>query len=213
MTKFLFIRHGESMANHEGKFIGHTDAPLHQNGIEQAKLTAKFVAQKYKVDKIYASDLSRAYNTALWVAKEFGIDVKTDKNLRELYAGEWEGLLFDSLGDLYPEEYALWFNEIDKSHCPGGESVKELTDRFVGCLEKIAKECDGQTVVVASHATPIRVITSVAQTGGIAKMHTVPWVSNASVTEIEYSNGRWDIKALSLDEHLKEIKTELPQNV
>ena len=48
------------MANLEGVFAGNYDAPLTELGYNQAKRTAEFIAENYKVDKVYASDLIRA---------------------------------------------------------------------------------------------------------------------------------------------------------
>ena len=63
MTTLLLIRHGQSEANKLGVFAGHFDAPLLPLGIEQAKKTAAYIAENYKVDKVYASDLKRDVHT------------------------------------------------------------------------------------------------------------------------------------------------------
>ena len=71
MTKFILIRHGNSMANTLRNFAGHTDAELSPVGEKQIKLTAEYVAKNYKVDKIYASDLKRAFNTGCAIGEEW----------------------------------------------------------------------------------------------------------------------------------------------
>ena len=55
-TKFYLIRHGESQANKNGVFIGHTDIDLTEKGHKQAQLTAEYL-KDVTVDAIYASDL------------------------------------------------------------------------------------------------------------------------------------------------------------
>ena len=55
-TKIYFIRHGESQANAQNVFIGHTDLDLTEKGHKQAQKTAEFL-KDVSVDKIYSSDL------------------------------------------------------------------------------------------------------------------------------------------------------------
>lgn len=213
MTTLILIRHGESEANRQGIFAGHFDPDLQDKGLKQAQLTAKYIADNYKVDKIYSSDLRRAYKTAVCLAEIINSEVIPDQNLREINAGEWEGMKFTDLITEYPEEYSMWLNHIGHSGCVGGETVKQLCDRIMSALTKIAKENDGKTVAIATHATPIRVAQSFIETGALDEMENIPWVSNASVTVLEYSNGIWKVIESSKDEHLSKLKTELPKNV
>ncbi|MBQ3573834.1 MAG: histidine phosphatase family protein [Clostridia bacterium] len=213
MTTIILIRHGESEANKHGVFAGHTDADLQPKGLAQAKTTAKYIADNYNVDKIYASDLKRAYKTAMCLGEILDLEVIAEEGLREINAGEWEGIEFDKLLLSYPDEYGKWINDIGASVCNGGESVEQLGERIMSALTKIAKENEGKTVAIATHATPIRVAQTLIKTGALKEMKNIPWVTNASVTVFEYSSGVWSIKAESIDEHLGELKSALPKNV
>ena len=213
-TTFLLVRHGESLANKETFFAGQTDVPLLESGINQATLSAEFVKENYNVDKIYSSDLMRAYSTAQCFSKVLGVEITKDKALREIYAGEWEGKQHSALPALFPEEYGnLWLKHIGKAVTPGGESVKELGERVINTLEKIAKENPEKTVLVATHATPIRATQSIVEYGSVDKMENVPWASNASVTEICYEDGKWTLVRASIDEHLRGFKTSFAGNI
>lgn len=212
MTTLLLIRHGESEANRNNIFAGQIDPPLQQRGVKQAELTAKYIMDNYKLDRIYSSDLQRAYNTAMCLSKLSGLDVIKDKGLREMDAGEWEGMLFDELPVRYPGEFGVWMEDIGKAACPGGETVSELSKRVMNTLLKIAMENEGKTVAVATHATPVRVAQSIIETGTIDRMNDFAWVSNASVTVLVY-DGTWKVVRASIDEHLDELKTILPDNV
>ena len=207
------IRHGESEANRQGIFAGQIDPDLQNKGLKQAELTAKYIIDNYEVDRIYSSDLQRAYKTAKCLAQMLDMEIIQDKNLREIYAGEWEGIKFNDLSVAYPKEYNIWLNHIGHSYCVGGESVKQLGDRIMSALTKIAQENDGKTVAIATHATPIRAAQSIIESGTIDEMENIPWVSNASITVFEYNNNAWKIIAVSKDEHLAELKTVLPSNV
>ena len=88
-TTLIIIRHGQSMGNVEGKFIGITDSPLSPLGIRQAQLTAEYL-KDVKIDKVYASNLSRAKVTAEIIAQKHGLNVNVEPDLREIDAGLWE---------------------------------------------------------------------------------------------------------------------------
>lgn len=213
MTTLLLIRHGQSLANHERRFAGHTDAPLTETGLKQAELTAMYIKENYNISKVYASDLSRAFETGKCISATCGVELIPDKNLREIYAGKWEGMKFDDIISTYSNDYDVWLNDIGNAKCTEGESPKELAERFLTALTMIAKENDGKTVAIATHATTIRVTQSIVQTGSLAEMKNIPWVTNASVSELEYSNGKWEFKKVSISDHLSSLPTPLPANV
>lgn len=212
MTTLLLIRHGESEANNNGFFAGQYDAPLMPKGIEQAEKTAKYIVENYVPTKIYASDLKRAYCTAIPISELIGVDIITEQGVREIYAGKWQKMSFDDLEKKFSEEYMVWLNDIGNACCNDGESVKELSERVMTSLTAIAKENYGETIAVATHATPIRAAQTIIQYGDISYMKDVPWVSNGSVTVLEY-NGEWRCVSVSEDDHLGADKIVFPANV
>ena len=213
MTTLLLIRHGESEANRQNIFAGQIDPELQNRGVAQAELTAKYIVENYKVDKIYSSDLKRAYKTAKCLGDLLGMEVIADQRLREIDGGKWEGENYLHLLDKYPVEFGNWINHIGKAFCPDGESVIQLGERMMDVLTEIAQNNDGKTVAIGTHAASIRVAQSIVQTGGLKDMENVPWVSNASVTVLTYDNGKWDVPVVSEDKHLADLKTELPKSV
>lgn len=213
MTRILLIRHGESVANRSDTFSGYSDVALEEKGKIQAIWTAEFVTKKYHIDKVYASDLQRAYETGKAVADLLGLEVIPEQGVREINGGDWEGVPFTELPVRFSEDYHTWMTNIGMVRCTGGESTEELGKRVYEALTKIARENEGKTVVVATHATPIRVMQTLIEKGSVAEMQNISWVSNASVTELEYQEGTWRCIAVGQDEHLKEFRTKLPENV
>ncbi len=212
-TRLLLIRHGESRANREDVFSGHYDVELEERGKMQARLTAEYIVTNYQVDKVYASDLKRAYATGKAVADLLSIDVIAKKGLREINGGKWEAVKFSDLPKLYPNEYRIWREDFGNAYCVGGESAKALAKRVYETVIQIAKENEGKTVVVATHATPIRALQSVIQTGGTQQMQQIPWVNNASVSELEYQEGKWSYGKIGYDEHLQGIQSALSKDI
>ena len=80
-------------------------------------------------------------------------------------------------------------------------------------MEKIAKKCEGKTVVVATHAMALRCFTTKVLWNDVSKMKELPWASNASVSYFEYENGKFTLTEYSHDEHLGKLITELPKTV
>ena len=163
MTTLLLIRHGQSEANLSRVFAGNYDAPLTELGLKQAKKTAEFIAENYKVDCVYSSDLIRAFETGKTVANTLRLPITRNVGLREIRAGEWEALPFDDIVIKFPEEYKIWKEDIGNSSCPNGESVKMLGERVMATLTAIAEENDGKIVAIATHATPIRAIRTLSE--------------------------------------------------
>lgn len=213
MTKLLLVRHGESGANGNGFFAGHLDIDLSELGYRQAERTAAYITQNYRVDAVYSSDLLRAYHTAHPIASKINKPIEARESLREIFAGDWQGLTFDQLQERYADSYGIWLTDIGRAACPGGETVKELYERIWNALREIAKENEGKTVVIVTHATPIRSICCRFSGKGVEDMKTEPWVSNASVTEVICDNGSFTIKEKSIDAHLADMLTKFPPNV
>lgn len=213
MTTLILVRHGESEANLNGIFAGQYDAELSEKGLEQAKMTAKYVTSRYKIDKVYASDLKRAYKTGKCVADLLEIEPVPNRDLREISAGSWDGKRFSDIAAMYRSDYDVWLSDIGNAKCTDGESVGKLGKRIMRTLTQIAESNDGKTVLVATHATPIRVMQTLVCCGSLEKMKDIRWVSNASVSVFEYDNGCWSIASIGADAHLAELKTSLPENV
>lgn len=213
MTTLLLIRHGQSEANLARRFAGHWDAPLTELGHQQAACTAAFVADTYSVDAVYASDLCRAFATGEAVAKKTGVAIQPEAGLREIEAGQWEGLAFAQLEEDFSEEFTVWRQDVGNSCPTGGEAVAELAKRVENTLRWIAQSNPGKTVVIATHATPIRSMQWKVSGKPLGYMKEIPWVSNASVTELFYENGEFRLGKIAQDSHMEELKTTLPANV
>ncbi|NLD87368.1 MAG: histidine phosphatase family protein [Clostridiales bacterium] len=207
-TTLIVIRHGFSTANKTKIFSGCLDVELTETGRKQASLAASYLRERGGIDKVYSSDLKRAHNTAIPVAKALELPVILEEGFREVDAGEWEGLPFYDILERYPVEYTLWQEDIGRFICPGGESAEPFWNRILSSVDRIAEENEGKTVVIASHATPIRVMCTAAAGLPLEWMQEIPWVRNASINTFEHENGC--LKQLKLDftDHLGEYIIE-----
>lgn len=210
MTKFLIIRHGQSTANLEERYAGWYDAPLTELGRKQAAITTDYILKNYHVDAVYSSDLIRAVETVKEIAARANVPLVKEKALREIDGGEWEEKRVEEIAREYPEQAYLWKTDIGKARPTGGESFAELQVRIDSALRKIAAENDGKTVVVASHGGAIRTMQCLFENVPIEDMRKVPWTPNASVSEVNYENGKYTPVRLGYTGHLGTLITEIP---
>jgi broad specificity phosphatase PhoE len=187
MTRLILIRHGQSVANEEGRFAGHTNVPLTELGRLQAERAAEYIVKREKIDKIYSSDLCRAHDTAYPTARLLGLPINDVTGLREICAGIWEGRLVADIQAEYEKEFYTWRNDFSNAKCPEGESVEELYNRVVPFVKALARENDGLCLLLASHASPIRAIDCNSRGFGWERMSEVPFVNNSAISIFEYN--------------------------
>lgn len=212
-TRMMFVRHGESEGNKVHAFLGHSDAPLSDKGHEQAEKTAEYLKNE-KIDIFYSSDLKRAYQTGCHIAEKHGMTPIPDENLREIFAGKWEWGKFTDLWEKFPVTFKKWCEDIGNSHPDGGEEVSHLYDRVIDEVWEIAKENMGKTVLITSHATPIRALRTYWEGLPCGDMKEFPWASNASVSVCDYfEDGHVEMISYSEDSFMGELSTHLPGNV
>ena len=96
MVKFFVVRHGQSLGNAGGVFVGQNDIDLSELGHMQAEKTGIYLKDK-RINIIYSSDLMRCFHTAEHISQCTGAAIVSCKNLREINAGLWQGNTFDYL--------------------------------------------------------------------------------------------------------------------
>lgn len=151
-TTFIFVRHGETDWNREGRWQGQADIPLNAVGRAQAERMAGELAGRYHLNAIYASDLSRAYETALALSKASGAPVYTDPRLREVDHGQWEGMRAADIRVAYADIYQRRTLDPWSVPSPGGETATQVRERMTAALRDIAARHPGGTVAVVAHA-------------------------------------------------------------
>ena len=169
----LLARHGETDDNIAPiRFQGFRDTPLNATGRGQAhELAEQVAALEEPVRSLWASDLSRARETAEIVASRIGLEVRLDARLREANRGEWEGHLFPDIERSDPERFAAWMRAGADWRFPGGESLKEQQDRVSAALSDIHATGELPALVVC-HGGSIRVILCLRDPRGLDAFQT-----------------------------------------
>lgn len=148
-------RHGRTAWNAARRFQGHSDIPLDDVGQAQAKLAAPMLAS-LNPSKIVSSDLQRARDTAQALADHTGLPVHVDAELRETFAGGWEGLGREELQQRFGDELAAW--AAGSNLAPGGgERRSEVAERMTGAIDAaLADVPSGGVLVVVTHGGSAR---------------------------------------------------------
>lgn len=207
MTKFLFLRHGESTTNKGRRFCGQFDSPLSENGLLQAQDACEYIVNNYKIDKIYASDLTRVKQTIAPTAEKLGIKPTFDSNLREIDVGDWQGKLIDEIREGYPETFKRYASGDTSVVLGNKESFEMVHDRAKAFIDRIVKENDGKTVLVAAHGGVIRMLVEKWLNITDVEMRLKYDITNASLTEVDYDGVTANINYISKNEYIK-IRTK-----
>jgi ribonuclease H / adenosylcobalamin/alpha-ribazole phosphatase len=154
-TTIFVVRHGRTALNAQGKFRGHLDPPLDDEGLRQAQAAARRLQVSPPIH-VSSSPLRRAWETAEAIARLSGAPVSEDEDLIDLDYGAWAGLSADEVALRDPEMFALYRQDPEHAVPPGGEPLSAVGDRVLKALQRLAETFVGQTVAAVSHEIPIR---------------------------------------------------------
>jgi len=148
--QLILIRHGQTDWNKEYRVQGQSNLPLNESGIAQAEATAHALKDE-KVEAIYSSPLSRAFETAQAVSELHRVEITPLTELQEMDVGETDGLYYPDLKTKYADFFRLWTVDAPSARFPGGETLPELQERCWGAILNIIAKNHRDTVVVTSH--------------------------------------------------------------
>jgi len=208
MVTFIIIRHGYSMGNKEKRFSGQMDVPLDEVGHLQAASAADYILKNFKVDSVYSSDLSRAFETVKPIADALGLTVCQRQDLREVDVGKWQGKRIEDVKREYPDSFALYKENPGMARFDGGENYADVMQRGRKAFEKIAAENEGNTVVVGTHGGVIRTLRAAWGNVPPDQIKDIPHVPNGSVSIANYENGSVIWQCIGFTDHLADKTTE-----
>ena len=149
-TRIIAIRHGETSWNVDTRIQGHLDIPLSANGRWQAERLASALKDE-PLAAIYASDLTRAWETAQYLGRVQGLEVIKEVGLRERGFGDFQGKTFAEIEALLPDQSLRW-RQRDPDFSPaGGESLVALRSRVISAAQRLAALHPGQLIAMVGH--------------------------------------------------------------
>jgi phosphoserine phosphatase len=199
--RLIIVRHGESEWNRIHRYQGQLDAPLSELGLQQADALAERLKDE-PLDQIYSSPLQRAAKTALAIARYHpAVPFGYADELLEIHHGEWQGKYADEIAAQYAAGLREWREHPTRAQMPGGESFSNVLKRTLDFQERIAAEHKDQTVLISTHDVIVKILVADALGMNMDRINRI-WVTNASISVIEYGDDLPYLVSLSEASHL-----------
>ena len=148
-TRLFLIRHGQVEGFEAKRYNGQKNVALTAHGRRQLELVAERL-QGVPLDAVWSSDLDRCRYGAEHLAAPRHLRVVYCERLRELHAGDWEGLTWEELQRHYPTQWQARLADIVNYRMPGGESFRDAAQRVLPELHRLlAAHPDGNVALVA----------------------------------------------------------------
>jgi len=181
-TTIVVARHAE--AEYETSEWDDEGGSLTLPGRRQAAELGEALAGR-RVAHVWTSTLARAVQTAEIVAARLGVGVTTRRGLREFSSGDFTGSTRDV--DPFLQTYQRWLEGELDVRLPGGETGREVADRFGAVLREVADAHPGETVLVVAHGGVIGL-----GVPALARMDAEPHqLGNCDTVELLVDAGAW----------------------
>lgn len=202
MKNIILIRHGTTEWNISGRVQGSKNSNLTIMAREEAKKAGHFLKNKeIDIEKIYSSDLNRAYETAEIINKYLNLDIQKTELLRENNFGIWEGKTKNEILDIDKKNYEKWLKEPENCLIKNGESLKDLRIRCQNFI-KIIENNKEENILLVSHSVTIKMLILVLL--NIENKHLKNLsLSNTGISRIEVKDYNTVLKYYNSTFHLE----------
>jgi broad specificity phosphatase PhoE len=210
--RIVLVRHGETEWNRLHRIQGISDLELNETGRRQAEALAQALKNQ-RVEAIYTSPLKRARDTADVIACHHQVEVVTLFGLREMDAGEVDGLTYEEMRVQYGDFLDRWLEDCTAVRPPGGCTLHELQEQAWGAIQEIVKgqhqmaaegkESEKGVVVVVTHFFPILSIICKALGLDLSQCRRMK-LDLGSMCALDFNPSRTVLVSLNDTCHLKE---------
>lgn len=142
------VRHGQSEGNVRHAFHGQADYPLTELGREQARQAAEKL-REVRFTRCCASDMRRAWDTALICLEGRNVAPEECPGLREQEVGELEGMTWEQMQNKFPDILYTFTTDWFHTTPPGGESPDDMAARVYSCVNHIILR--GEDTLIVAH--------------------------------------------------------------
>ncbi|MGN9808874.1 bifunctional RNase H/acid phosphatase [Micromonospora sp. BQ11] len=202
-TRLILVRHGETEYTEQRRYSGRGDVPLSARGRDQIRATAARVAALAPAAAaVVSSPLSRCTATAEAIAEALGgLPVRREDDLIECDFGAWEGRTFAEVRERWAGEMDAWLASTRVAP-PDGESFTEVAERAGRAITALLDAYRGETVVVVSHVSPIKLVLRDALAAGDAFLHRL-FLDAAGISVVDmWPDGGVAVRSVNDTAHL-----------
>lgn len=184
MTRLYITRHGQTEWNVEGRMQGQKDSKLTSLGENQAKWLGESL-KNTKIDVIISSSSGRTLSTAELIRDDRNIEVIPNDNLKEMYIGEWEGMLHTEVEELYPEHKHNFWNNPHLYEPMGGESFADILLRASNEIEDILATYKDKNILIVTHAITLKSLITYFEKKDVKDLWTGAFMKSTCLNIVE----------------------------
>ena len=199
-TTLIVIRHGETFWNREHRIQGHLDSALTPEGIAQAEVCARRLADE-QIDVVVASDLGRVRHTAEILLAGRALLVAFDASLRERCFGTGEGMTYAEMDGKYPQLFSQVGLVDSEFTLPEGETRAAFHARVNAAINRLATAHAGKRLLIVTHGGVLGVIYRWINDMPIASAQRVA-IPNVGYNRISLHPSGWKIDVWADTGHL-----------
>ncbi len=204
--QLILIRHAETVANVQHRWVGWNDTPLTDRGEAQAETVARrLAAEVTDAVALYTSPLPRARRTAEVIGQALGLKPVPLDDLREINFGDMDGVTLEEMKTHHPDLYERWWDRTDVEFAwPGGERRSDFFRRVSAACDEILSRHREGTVLIVAHGGTLRAMLA----------HLLPdqmsqwWgyeLGHCTLTRLLVEDGRASLLALNDATHLSSL--------
>lgn len=188
MKTVVFLRHGETDWNAQGRYQGQTDILLNDSGRAQARQAARRWGHT-EFDAAMVSPLARADETGRIMLGDRDLELVTVEDIKETHGGDWEGLVFSDIAEQWPDEHAAFRLPALDAGPVGGETPRQSGTRTAQAVVRSLAEAD--VLLVVSHGNTLRAAAHVLTDHDDEDYATVPRLGNCRAHVLQSNTGRF----------------------
>ena len=188
-NEYYALRHGWSKANEAGVIVSRIasgariEYGLHATGREQASAAGeafKAIVQARPVT-ILASDFSRTFETAKYVAAAVGADVEAEPALRERDFGDFE------LGPNTAYDKVWARDAVDATHTDNQvEAAAAVLARAAGAVRRVEESArEGHAVLLVSHGDCLQILQTAFAGVDVSAHRSLPHLETCELRRLE----------------------------
>ena len=201
-TRIIALRHGETAWNVDTRIQGQLDVGLNDTGRWQARQAAQALRHE-TIAAIYASDLSRAFETARTIGAAVGRPPVPTPALRERHFGVFQTRTWAEIEQHWPDQAQLWRTRVPDWAPEGGESLLTLRERIAQTVQTLAAQHLGEQIVLVAHGGVLDVLYRLA-TGQELQAPRTWSLGNATINHLLWTPDSLTLVGWGDDSHLQD---------
>lgn len=204
--KLYIVRHGQTQWNVERRMQGCKNSPLTELGIENAKMLGERL-KDINFDMVYTSPLGRTLQTVESIFQGRTCPLEKRDELKEMYFGNWEGMKFEEVQKVSPEQYDNFWNHPENYKVVNnGETFEDVRLRVGHFLDYVQSHKDYENVLIITHTCIIKTIYSIVYGHDVSQFWSDPVLHDTCLSIIDTSSGSMKFILEADMSHIKNFK-------